>query len=106
MATVSRDAFLRLLAAFQNYPRIAFGKGTRATISTTAVRPELLVEARREGGIAIKPNFPPGSLILWNATEVWLLQDNEFVRCGEALPTGATRLIERPLLLDGDRVWL
>src|SRR5438045_2026410 len=33
----------------------------------------------------------------------WLLQNNEFVRCGEALPAGSTHLIERLLLLDGDR---
>ncbi len=42
-------------------------------------------------------------LILWNATEAWLLRNNEFVRCGEALPAGSTHLIERPLLLDGER---
>jgi len=36
-------------------------------------------------------------------TDAWLLQNNEFVRCGEALPAGSTHLIERPLLLDGDR---
>ena len=45
-------------------------------------------------------------MLLWNATEAWLLQNNEFVRCGEALPAGSTHLIERPLLLDGDRALL
>src|SRR5207253_8547759 len=102
-----------------------------ATISSAALRPELLVESRREGGIAVKASFrrtlsgkieqehehelataSPSdgghehegkALILWDATEAWLLQNNEFVRCGEALPAGSTRLIERPLLLDGDR---
>ena len=43
------------------------------------------------------------ALILWNATEAWMLRNNEFVRCGEALPAGSTHLIERPLLLEGDR---
>src|SRR5439155_2753156 len=43
------------------------------------------------------------ALLLWNATEAWLLQNNEFVRCGEALPAGSTHLIERPLVLDRDR---
>ena len=103
MATLSRDGFLRLLPALPNHPRVTFGKGTRATISSAALRPELLVESRRDGGIAVKPNFPPGALLLWNATDAWLLQNNEFVRCGEALPAGSTHLIERPLLLDGDR---
>jgi superfamily II DNA or RNA helicase len=128
MAILSRDAFLRLLAALQNHPRVTFGKATRATISSAALRPELLVELRGEGGIAVKCNFLPeqkrkidhdheqeqehekgeeekgkSALLLWNATEAWLLQNNEFVRCGEALPAGSTRLIERPLLLDGDR---
>jgi SNF2 family DNA or RNA helicase len=42
-------------------------------------------------------------LILWNATEAWVLRNNEFVRCGEGLPFGSTNLIERPLLLEGDR---
>src|SRR5207244_8610523 len=31
------------------------------------------------------------------------LHNSEFVRCGEALPAGSTHLIERPLLLDGER---
>src|SRR5438067_2518906 len=103
MAILSRDAFLRLLTALQNHPRVTFGKATRATISSAALRPELLVESRGEGSIAVKCNFPPNALLLWNATEAWLLQNNEFVRCGEALPAGSTHLIERPLLLDGDR---
>src|SRR5204862_3384451 len=113
MAILSRDAFLRLLLALQNHQRVTFGKATRATISSAALRPELLVESRGEGGIAVKCNFPPNrsgkiedeerALILWNATEAWMLQNNEFVRCGEALPAGSTHLIERPLLLDGER---
>ncbi len=133
MAILSRDAFLRLLPALQNHPRVTFGKANRATISSAALRPELLVESRGEGSIAVKCKFPANrsrkidheqelataspsdggheqeheheekALILWNATEAWLLQNNEFVRCGEALPAGSTHLIERPLLLDGDR---
>jgi superfamily II DNA or RNA helicase len=127
MATFSRDGFLRLLAALQNHPRVSFGKATRARISAVAQRPELLVASRRDGGIKVKANFPANSsgkidhppsqgygvageheqeekaLILWNATEAWMLRNNEFVRCGEALPTGAAQLIERPLLLEGDR---
>jgi superfamily II DNA or RNA helicase len=117
MATLSRDAFLRLLAALQNHPRVTFGKATRTTISSVALRPELLVESRGEKGIAVKANFrtkidhdhdhdhegEEKALILWNATEAWVLRNNEFVRCGEALPAGSTHLIERPLLLDGDR---
>src|SRR5205823_4184436 len=82
MATLSRDAFLRLLVALQNHPRVTFGKATRATISAAALRPELLVESQRNGGIAVKPNFPPSALLLWNATDAWLLRNNEFVRCG------------------------
>src|SRR5207247_8821319 len=102
-AILSRDAFLRRLPALQNQPRVTFGKATRATISSAALRPELLVESRGEGSIAVKCNFPPNALLLWNATDAWLLQKNEFVRCGEALPAGSTHLIEGPLLLDGDR---
>ena len=59
MAILSRDAFLRLLLALQNHPRVTFGKATRATISSAALRPELLVESRGEGSIAVKCNFPP-----------------------------------------------
>ena len=115
MATLSRDGFLRLLPALQNHPRVTFGKATRATISSAALCPELLVESRRDGGIAVKAILPPNrsrkieheheenALILWNATDAWLLQNNEFVRYGEALPAGSTHLIERPLLLEGDR---
>src|SRR5436190_930412 len=103
MAILSREAFLRLLLALQNHPRITFGKATRATISSAVLRPELLVESRGEESIAVKCNFPPNALLLWNATDAWLLQNNEFVRCGETLPAGSTHLIERPLLLDGDR---
>jgi superfamily II DNA or RNA helicase len=115
MTILSRDAFLRLLQALQNHPRVTFGKATRATISSAALRPELLVESRGEGGIAVRVNFSrkidheheheheEKALLLWNATDAWLLRNNEFVRCGEALPAGSTRLIERPLLLDGER---
>ena len=122
MATLSRDGFLRLLPALQNHPRVTFGKATRATISSAALRPELLVESRRRRdlgetelsaepqqedrsrhGESIAGEEEENALLLWNATDAWLLQNNEFVRCGEALPAGSTHLIERPLLLDGDR---
>jgi len=103
MATLSRDGFLRLLPALQNHPRVTFGRATRAAVSAAAMRPELLIESRGDGGIAVRANLPANALILWNATDAWLLRDNEFVRCGEALPAGSTHLIERPLLLDGDR---
>src|SRR3954464_14455670 len=115
MAILSRDAFLRLLPALQNHPRVTFGKATRATISSTALRPELVIESRGEAGIAVRANFPTKieqeheyehegkALMLWNATEAWMLRNNEFVRCGEALPAGSTQLIDRPLLLDGER---
>src|SRR5213595_710561 len=92
MAILSRDAFLRLLPALQNHPRVTFGKATRTTIASAALRPELLVESRRDGGIVVRANFSrkidqeqeqeEKALILWNATEAWLLQNNEFVRCG------------------------
>jgi len=103
MGTFSRDGFLRLLPALRNHPRVTFGKATAVTIPSTAMRPELLIDSRAEGGIAVKANRPPNALLLWNATEAWLLQNNEFVRYSEALPAGSTHLIERPLLLDGDR---
>jgi superfamily II DNA or RNA helicase len=127
MATLSRDGFLRLLAALQNHPRVTFGKATSATISSAVLRPELLVETRKEG-ISVRANFlgkgggidhedeheheedqeqdqeqEGKGLMLWNAREAWLLRNNEFVRCGEAWPAGSTNLIERPLLLEGDR---
>ncbi len=102
MAILSRDAFLRLLPALQNHSRLTFGKATQATVSSAALRPELLVESRGDG-ISVKANFPTDALLLWNATDAWLLENNEFVRCGEALPPGSTQLLERPLLLDGDR---
>jgi superfamily II DNA or RNA helicase len=103
MATLARDGFLRLLPALQNHPRVTFGKATRATISAVALRPELLVESRGDKGIAVKANLPPNALFLYNATDAWVLRNNEFVRCGEALPAGSTHLIERPLLLEGER---
>jgi superfamily II DNA or RNA helicase len=115
IATLSRDGFLRLLPALQNHPRVTFGKATRATISSAALRPELLVESRGDGGIEVKASLPGKiehehekeeegkALMLWNATEAWLLRNNEFVRCGEGLPAGSTHLIERPLRLEGDR---
>src|SRR5687767_7339050 len=56
MATLSRDGFLRLLPALQNHPRVTFGKATRATIASVALRPELLVESRGEKGLAVKAN--------------------------------------------------
>ena len=116
MATLSRDGFLRLLPALQNHPRVTFGKATAATISPIAMRLELLVESRG-AGISVKasfgrkidheqehePDYEENLLILWNATEAWVLRNNEFVRCGEALPAGSTNLIERPLVLEGDR---
>jgi superfamily II DNA or RNA helicase len=103
MAILSRDAFLRLLPALQSHSRITFGKGTRATVSSAVLRPELLIESPATGSIEIRCNLPPSTLRLWNATEAWLLRNNEFVRFGEGLPAGSTHLIEKPLLLEGDR---
>ena len=103
MATLSRDGFLRLLPSLRNHPRITFGKATPVAISPTALRPDLLVESRREGGISVRANLPPNALLLWNATDAWLLRNDEFTRLGESLPAGSTHLIERPLVLDGDR---
>ncbi|CAN5482855.1 hypothetical protein BH18VER1_BH18VER1_18150 [soil metagenome] len=103
MASLSRDQFLRLLPTLQNHPRVTFGKGTRAMISSAAVRPKLLVQQRANDGISVNANLPPNTTVLWNAADAWLLRHHEFVRCGESLPAGATRLLERPLKLEGDR---
>jgi superfamily II DNA or RNA helicase len=138
MATLSRDGFLRLLLALQNHPRVTFGKAARATISSAALRPELLIESRGDGisvraklpaekgrgidlataspsdgghedppsqgyGVAGEDEGEEKTLLLWNATEAWMLRNNEFVRYGEGLTAGSTHLIERPLLLEGDR---
>jgi superfamily II DNA or RNA helicase len=103
MAILSRDAFLRLLPALQNHSRLTFGKATRATVASTLLRPEIVIDSPGEGSIAVRCNVPPDALLLWNATDAWLLRNNEFARYGEALPAGSTRLIERPLLLEGDR---
>ncbi|MDQ6624867.1 MAG: DEAD/DEAH box helicase [Verrucomicrobiota bacterium] len=103
MATLSRDAFLRLLPTLPNHPRITFGKATPATVSSAPMRPKLLVESRSNGAIAVKAELPPHSLLLWNATDAWLLRDADFIRFGEGLPAGSTHLFDRPLLLDGDR---
>ncbi|HSH39033.1 MAG TPA: SNF2-related protein, partial [Chthoniobacterales bacterium] len=103
MASLSRDGFLRLLPSLQGHPRVTFGKATRVKISSAALRPELLIDSRRDGGISVKANLPSNALLLWNATDAWLLRNDEFVRCGEALAAGSTHLIERPLLLPADR---
>ena len=103
MALSSRDAFLRLLPSLQNHPRVTFGKTTPATISSVAVRPELEIEQRANGGITVKAKTVPNSMLLWNATGAWLLRAREFVRYGEALPVGAAHLLGSPLQLEGDR---
>src|SRR5438132_11731084 len=84
MAMLSRDAFLRLLLALQNHPRITFGKATRATISSAVLRPAVLAASRGDGSIAVKYHFPPHDALLWNSSAAWLLQNNEIVRGGEA----------------------
>ncbi|PZR72714.1 MAG: hypothetical protein DLM73_12705, partial [Chthoniobacterales bacterium] len=89
MALSSRDAFLRLLPSLQNHPRITFGKAVRVTISSVAVRPKLEIEQCANGGITVKAKPMPNTMLLWNATDAWLLQKQEFVRYGEALPAGA-----------------
>jgi superfamily II DNA or RNA helicase len=103
MALSSRDQFLRLLPSLQNHPRITFGKTAEVTISSVPVRPELEVEQRANGGITVKAKAIPNTMLLWNATDAWLLREREFVRCGEALPAGAAHLLGSPLLLEGDR---
>jgi superfamily II DNA or RNA helicase len=103
MASSSRDSFLRLLPSLQNHPRLTFGKGTHATVSSAAVRPQLEVEQRANGGITVRAKPIPNTMLLWNATEAWLLRDREFVRCGEALPAGAAHLLGSPLQLEGER---
>ncbi|MFL6520859.1 MAG: SNF2-related protein [Chthoniobacterales bacterium] len=132
MALSSRDAFLRLLPSLQNHPRVTFGKAEPVTISSVAIRPELEVEQRANGGITVKAKPMPNTMLLWNATDAWLLRpggtpavaspssdlrpphkdgtaavppisNQEFVRCGEALPARAAHLLRSPLQLDGDR---
>ena len=89
MALSSRDAFLRFLPSMQNHPRVTFGKAAPVTISSVTVRPELKIEQRENGGITVKAKPMPNTMLLWNATDAWLLQKQEFVRYGEALPAGA-----------------
>jgi superfamily II DNA or RNA helicase len=103
MALSSRDAFLRLLPSMQNHPRVTFGKAAPVTISSVTVRPELKIEQRENGGITVKAKPMPNTMLLWNATDAWLLQKQEFARYGEALPAGAAHLLDQPLLLEGDR---
>ncbi len=102
MASSSRDAFLRLLPALQNHPRVTFGKTAPAVISSEFVRPSLEIEQRKNGGITVKPKAMPETMLLWNATDAWLLRKQEFIRCGEALPAGAAHLLGSPLQLEGD----
>ncbi|MFN2476521.1 MAG: DEAD/DEAH box helicase, partial [Chthoniobacterales bacterium] len=73
------------------------------TISSAAIRPELLIEERRDGGIGVKANLPANALLLWSATDAWLLRNAGFIRFGEALPAGSTHLIDHPLVLDRER---
>ena len=103
MASSSRDSFLRLLPAVQNHPRVTFGKAVPVTISSLVIRPELQVEQRANGGITVRAKPMPNTMILWNATDAWLLREREFVRCGEGLPAGAAHLLGSPLQLEGDR---
>ena len=103
MALSSHDAFLRFLPSMQNHPRVTFGKAAPVTISSVTVRPELKIEQRENGGITVKAKPMPNTMLLWNATDAWLLQKQEFVRYGEALPAGAAHLLDQPLLLEGDR---
>ncbi len=103
MALSSRDAFLRLLPALQNHPRVTFGKAVPVTISSSAIRPELQLEQRANGSIEMKAKPMPNTMLLWNATDAWFLRQEEFVRCGEALPPGAAHLLDRPLQLEGER---
>jgi superfamily II DNA or RNA helicase len=103
MAQSSRDQFLRLLPSLQNHPRVTFGKTSSVMISSVAVRPELEIEQRANGGITVKAKAIPNTMLLWNATDAWLLREREFVRCGEALPAGAAQLLGSPIHLEGDR---
>jgi superfamily II DNA or RNA helicase len=103
MAQSSRDEFLRLLPSLQNHPRVTFGKTAPVTISSVAVRPELEIEQRANGGIAVKAKAIPNTMLLWNATDAWVLREREFVRCGEVLPAGAAHLLGSPLQFEGDR---
>jgi superfamily II DNA or RNA helicase len=103
MASASRDAFLRLLPALQDHPRVTFGKTARVAVTTAVVRPEIEVKQRANGGVTVKAKTMPNTMMLWNATDAWLLRNNEFVRCGESLPAGATHLLGSPLELSGDR---
>lgn len=103
MASLSRDSFLRLLPSLQNHPRVTFGKTVQAMISSAAVRPELVVEQRENGGITVKAKAMPNTMLLWNATDAWLLRRHEFVRCAEGMPAGAANVLGTPLELAGDR---
>ena len=102
--------------ALQNHPRVTFGKATRATISSAALRPELLVESRGEGGIAVKATFrqPQEDRSRARARargeSADPLERDGGVAAAEqrvrplrrSVAGRSTRLIERPLLLDGD----
>jgi superfamily II DNA or RNA helicase len=103
MALSSRDSFLRLLPSLENHPRVTFGKNESATISSAAVRAKLEVKQRANGGITVTARPMPNTMLLWNATDAWLLRGREFVRCGEALPAGAPHLLGSPVQLEGDR---
>ena len=102
---------------------MTFGKSAQVTISSIAIRPELEVEQRANGGITVKSKPIPNTMLLWNATDAWLFRGgtpavaplpykdgtaavpstNEFVRYGESLPAGAAQLLGSPLSLEGDR---
>jgi len=98
---LSRDAFLPLLPALQNYPRVTFGKAIGDDLFGR-VASRALVESRRRGSIACNATFRECSASLERDRCV-AVQNNEFVRCGEAFAGCFDALIERPLLLDGDR---
>ena len=72
IVTLDRTAFLDLLPALVNHPRVFFARTTPATIHGVPFRPS--------------PDLPPDAILLAAASGAWLLSNNAFQPLSPELP--------------------
>jgi superfamily II DNA or RNA helicase len=94
--------FLDLLPVMRGHPRLSFGKGKVARVSTEIHRPCIILRRAGEGfEIIAKPRA--GEMFLFAGSNAWLLRDTDFFEIGTHLPLRLTNALREPVRIKSER---
>jgi superfamily II DNA or RNA helicase len=99
MATLSREALLRLLPFLSQHPKITFGKGAAATVTSDPIRVPLRVVPQADGSLRLRAEIPADGRVLLAGEQPWLFQGATLSPLAPGLPVVYQELLNKEIVL-------